>query len=944
MTMARTSAVLRHIRELSASAPSATDDRQLLERFTARRDEAAFEALVRRHGPMVLDVCRRVLHNAHDAEDAFQATFLVLARKAGSIRKRESISGWLYRVGYHMALKARASAAARHKREAQVARPEGTDPLAELTGRELLAVFDEQLQGLPECERVALVLCYLEGKTCDEAAREAGCSESTLKRRLERGKGRMRTRLARRGIALPAALLAAGLATSAKAVVPAPLTAIAVQAGLLAVAGRPAGDLASATAAALAKDAIDAMTVSKVKTVGVLLLAVTLLGVGTGLLATGAPDAPLPLQSPAAREEAKAPPCAEPKAADDKKVMTVTGRVLDGDGRPLPGAEVAVLATDKVGRRGGDLSSGKPEVLGRGKADAEGRFRLDVPRPSSARVREFALVAGGAGHGLGWQSFDAGADKPALDLRLAPEQVILGRFVDGQGQPAGGVTVRVSAVWRGDNRSDGISAPTAGKEPPCWPKAAVTDKDGRFEVRGVGRDALATLGVSDERFATQDFTLATDGKDGGKEVLKTLEPAHLIEGTITYADTGKPVPGARLTVYASESGRGSWWSGRDGNADEKGRYRMIPSPGNEFQVSVYAPDGAPYLTLQQQLTWPKAAVKQVLDFKLPRGVLVQGRVTEAGSEKSVARATVQFIPRQTDNPEFRKDAITGSENAVVSGADGRFNICVLPGPGHLLIHGSMTDYVFSEIGGRKLDQGKEGGTRYYAHSIIPLDLKPDAGTHEVQVTLKRGVTVKGRVVGPDGEPVAEALVLSRLNVDPHSSYWRGLAVVARSGRFELHGCDPEKTYPVCFLDVTHKTGATVELSGKQASEEVTVRLLPCGQAATRLVDADGKPMAKCGLALELVVTPGASSQDLKKLYEKGESAADSAYAGNIDRVNYREGPVTDAEGRITFPALIPGATYRIVEVGDRDDMVKCEFKAVSGRTVKLPDVVRKKGP
>ena len=123
---------------------------------------------------------------------------------------------------------------------------------------------------------------------------------------------------------------------------------------------------------------------------------------------------------------------------------------------------------------------------------------------------------------------------------------------------------------------------------------------------------------------------------------------------------------------------------------------------------------------------------------------------------------------------------------------------------------------------------------------------------------------------------------------------------------------------------------------------IEVRLAPCGEAATRLVDADGKPLVGHSLWLELTVTPGASSYDLNRLYEKGEMAADSEYVANIDRVNYKDPPLTDKEGRITFAALIPGATYRIVEIGDRDDMIKCEFKAESGKTVKLPDVVRKK--
>src|SRR5581483_5788690 len=140
----------------------------------------------------------------------------------------------------------------------------------------------------------------------------------------------------------------------------------------------------------------------------------------------------------------------------------------------LAGAEVAVMAWPKVPRRGGDLSSGRPQVLGRGKADAEGRFRLNVPRTSSAAHLGAIVLAAGAGHGLGWQRLDPDAEKPAAEVRLAREQVIRGRFVDVQGQPVAGVTVRVSSVRGGE--SGGIGAPAEGHEPPCWPRAAVTDK------------------------------------------------------------------------------------------------------------------------------------------------------------------------------------------------------------------------------------------------------------------------------------------------------------------------------------------------------------------------------------------------------------------------------------------------------------------------------------
>src|SRR5262249_26341944 len=162
--------------------------------------------------------------------------------------------------------------------------------------------------------------------------------------------------------------------------------------------------------------------------------------------------------------------------------------------------------------------------------------------------------------------------------------------------------------------------------------------------------------------------------------------------------------------------------------------------------------------------------------------------------------------------------------------------------------------------------------------------------------LKRAVTVKGRVIGPDGKPVAGALMLSRLGVSPLTSQWLPAPVVLREGRFELHGCDPEKSYPIHFLDAKNKAGATVEVSGKQSGGEVTVRLMPCGAATTRLLDADDKPVANSRVWLEVVVTPG-PSRDNSKAYNRGELAADAEAVVNIDRLNHWEGGLTDTEGR-----------------------------------------------
>ncbi len=167
MAKAQTQVVLRHIRRLTAEEGRALADGALLECFAARRDEAAFAELVRRHGPMVLSVCRGVLRHRQDAEDAFQATFLVLARKAATVRCGQSVGGWLHAVAYRLALKARARAARRRDAEPQASPATAADPVLDLSVRELLAAVHEELSRLPEKYRAPLVLCYLQERTQD---------------------------------------------------------------------------------------------------------------------------------------------------------------------------------------------------------------------------------------------------------------------------------------------------------------------------------------------------------------------------------------------------------------------------------------------------------------------------------------------------------------------------------------------------------------------------------------------------------------------------------------------------------------------------------------------------------------------------------------------------------------------------------------------------------
>jgi RNA polymerase sigma factor (sigma-70 family) len=293
-------------------------DRELLERFADRQDQTAFEALVRRHGPMVLAVGRRVLDNAHDAEDVFQATFLLLVQKASSQRWQPSVANWLHQTAHLMALKARRSATRRTRREGQVTPQSTVNPLAELTAQELLAVLDEELLALPEILRAPLVLCYLEGTTRDEAAERLGCPLGTLKKRLERGRDRLHTALMRRGIGLSAALLGSLLVGQSAAAVTAPLAQKTARTALALAGGKVAEGVISPRVGQLVNGGVGMTSWNKVLVaLGVLLVGGLLAVAGADAYSAGA-DKPgeLPANPP---EPSSRPPAQVTAAGNDTK-------------------------------------------------------------------------------------------------------------------------------------------------------------------------------------------------------------------------------------------------------------------------------------------------------------------------------------------------------------------------------------------------------------------------------------------------------------------------------------------------------------------------------------------------------------------------------------------------------------------------------------------------
>ena len=955
MTATHPDIVLRHLRDFaSAEAVRCAPDRQLLHRFTQGRDEAAFTALVRRHGPLVLSVCRRVLHNSHDAEDAFQATFLVLAKKAADLDGQRPLGGWLYQVAYHMAINARKQAAARRKREARSDQRMMPDPIAEVSGRELVAVFDEEMQTLPASERLALVLCYFQSKTHDEAAGEIGCSLSTLKRRLESGKERLRQRSARRGVALTVAALGAALAEQGLAAVPAALIHAAVRTSL-----HTAGAVLT-PAASLAAGALKATFLTKPKiAAAVLLLLGTLLAAGAWARQgkaqppapelTGAPPAATPQQAPAAPKEPKKP---------DGPTITVSGRVLDPQGKPLAGAQVAVCGDRGLYLGGsGWWVVSRNEVIGRTKTDADGKYRLTVKRlEEQMTFRAVRVVASADGYGLSWKNVKADADADEADVRLTAVQHVTGHIVGLQGEDVAGATIHVVYISRiaekGSPWQDwNISLPAD------LGLTFKTDAKGNFDCSRFGSGLKLVCEIRELGYERkEEWIIETDDPKKCQKLSVVLPTGRYVEGRVVYEDTRKPVPFAKLVlanpiINAKTDAQGRFKVALF-NADENGAFGK-----SAVDIAVHAipPAGEPYIGAYALAEFPKGVVRREVEVVLPRAVLIHGRVTEAGSDKPVAGAYVADL--------------AFNEHGTKTAADGSFRIGLNKKGGRLLVthpSGEFIPIILGSGGGTNNPNGgsftKPYGERAYYHAAADIKLAKDDKEKEVNFTLRRGVTVKGKFVGPDDKPVKSAVLLVSDHKLRFESTMHPMQVL--DGRFELRGLDPDKKYRLLFLEHPrrpnlaytveavesfgqlwlsellgpgHKLGAFVEIDPKKVGDDLVVKLAPCGQAKVRFVDDKGKPLAGYEPWLQLVVTPGPTVY--QALQDKMLAAEVITLIGRFQggSANLK----TDDKGYVTFAGLIPGAPYRLKKVmNDPTNEIIKEFSVEAGKTVEFEIVVK----
>jgi RNA polymerase sigma factor (sigma-70 family) len=698
----------RHLRRLAAAqCPSQLSDGYLLQQFIAEHDQAAFAALVARHGKMVLAVCWGVLRHQQDAEDVFQATFLVLARSAASIRKQPSLASWLHGVAYRLACKARAKAAGRATRERLMQLPAQSSSADEPGLRELRAILDDQLQRLPERYRGPILLCCCEGKSREEGALQLGLSTAAFQKRLERGRKLLAHRLAARGLAPSAALaLALGSDSAVTAALSSELADHTVTAAVQSVThATVATGHVSSVAVTLAQDAgrylpgaimdlagRSLMTLGSqftrgfiamyLKTkIGIVATLVLVVGALCGIALYRAWIAPAAEVAWAAQQ----PLDQVPRAAR----IELSGRVVKPDGTPAAGARVAAVSGLRT-----DFADGAPRAT----TDSDGNFRLSLPRGEFilylGASQSVNVVAVADGFGMAWKPASVFLPKEERAnrsqepvLRLTKDDTpLIGQLKTAQGRPVAGAHVVLSGIYSNDKGDLGPWLAAVGKGEAFYQAtdrclnrrlfgpglsriAATTDADGHFQLNGIGQNRVAELRVWGPTAACRTVLARTapgekvgingssffppaDGVCYGRDMTLTIAPSRPIEGVVTDADSGAALAGALVqTVAFARSNQvfpiDIMEASMEVRTDATGRFHVEGLPIGEDNRLLIRPRGElPYLPATVEVDTSKGDGPAKVQVKTRRGVWVVGQVTDAKTNRPLFARIDVFCPEK----------------------------------------------------------------------------------------------------------------------------------------------------------------------------------------------------------------------------------------------------------------------------------------------------------
>lgn len=601
-------------RHLGVMGEREESDEDLLRAFIENRNEKAFTAIVRRHGPLVQRVCQSALQHRQDAEDAFQGTFMVLARKAASITKGQSLLSWLHGVAYRLTTEMKRNASRRQIKLTQVKtmpRQISSDPSEELSWREVEALLHKEIERLPAKYRDAFVLCALGGNSRSDVARNLGILEGTLSSRLAHARKLLQNRLARRGVSLAAVLGAIDVSQRAWATIRPRLVESVVNVAMSQTAKGSA--IACAVGAGLLTiiEGVErSMSSSKMKTMLASLVTVGLIAAGLGGLAdyssAGLSEPIRTKPSVSASEQ----PATNTARNDDAKSITVQGTVLGPDGKPVSGAklylgqyspkdEITVIESAKSDTNGHFRFTFTKNVLSKAHPDPvvadfpPGAYRSLEPQPRDNAVPHFTpvgqLMAVAEGLGCDWARIDLSSETAELTLRLVKDVPINGSILDKEGKPVVGAKIHLSRLnayssedfkkalagfsksneFQSGEWNHGLSSlRTWGGQLPGQARIVTTGKDGAFSITGLGADRYASLHIEGPGIATTVIPVLTRlsddlvgpdkitiGEGGGTETGTeiSIEPKRIYGATFRYRAAPSRV--IRGVISDKETGR-----------------------------------------------------------------------------------------------------------------------------------------------------------------------------------------------------------------------------------------------------------------------------------------------------------------------------------------------------------------------------------------------------